>query len=82
MNHDKLIEELRQNGLVDIHGRAGSKVYVEKSLLREAADVIEEQVRQLKEWEKYTGFLYSHGFFRENEPPVDPDFITVTNIED
>lgn len=82
MDQDKLIEELRLNGLVDIHGRAGPQVYVAKALLREAADVIEEQARQLKEWEKYTGFLYVHGFFRESEPSADPSFITVTNTKD
>ena len=39
----------------------------ERRALEESKDVeIARLNAQLREWEKYTGFLYAHGFFRDN----------------
>ena len=49
----------------------------------DALALIEKQAEQLKEWEKYTGFLWAHGFFRDKEDsePVMPAEVSYISVE-
>ena len=87
INKDKVVMALRCN--LNFADRAdcsacayscskSTHISVQANLLADALALIEKQAEQLKEWQKYAGFLYAHGFFRDAEEVEHPLSAEVT----
>lgn len=79
---DELEAEVAQHAAIveDIHRLDGETMnYLQGQINAREVEITGLKAR-LAEWEKYTGFLYAHGFFRD--PPNAGPPSTLTTIED